>query len=342
MRRGWLLCLAKLFMLRCLRHAPATYLSATPKHPSHALPSPHALLRCCRADPELAGELGQPLQEALGFFAAARDACGPLLMRALREATGCAAALFKFCFFFLLLPSCCPAGLAHQIWHASAGSPRLTEISLATTQTEQVPLHPGGGALRAAPGRLRRPPPVGELPSSGLGSKDGGAAVRVPMAAHCRVGGGPKRLVTVPAQQHAAHPTKARSPPSLLHRPARARPRPAAGSTATLGPPRSSGPAGSAARGWRSGGRAASRAAAPAGRRTAHACTCWGGCCIGKAAPRMCDQSRPPLPSPRACRVGGAWRRLPRLPAGSAVLLFGLCTAWRSNDPDPSGGVPGG
>ncbi|PSC73078.1 2OG-Fe(II) oxygenase family [Micractinium conductrix] len=31
-------------------------------------------------------------------------------------------------------------------------------------------------------------------------------------------------------------------------------------------------------------------------------------------------------------RVGGAWRRLPHLPSGSAVFLFGLCTAWRSND----------
>lgn len=31
-------------------------------------------------------------------------------------------------------------------------------------------------------------------------------------------------------------------------------------------------------------------------------------------------------------RSGGAWRRVPRLAPGSAVLLFGLCTAWRSND----------
>lgn len=31
-------------------------------------------------------------------------------------------------------------------------------------------------------------------------------------------------------------------------------------------------------------------------------------------------------------RVGASWQALPQLPASSAVLLFGLCTAWRSND----------
>lgn len=33
-----------------------------------------------------------------------------------------------------------------------------------------------------------------------------------------------------------------------------------------------------------------------------------------------------------ACRVGDSWHVLPPLPPTSAVLLFGLCTAWRSND----------
>jgi hypothetical protein len=32
------------------------------------------------------------------------------------------------------------------------------------------------------------------------------------------------------------------------------------------------------------------------------------------------------------CRVGDSWHVLPPLPLTSAVLLFGLCTAWRSND----------
>lgn len=34
--------------------------------------------------------------------------------------------------------------------------------------------------------------------------------------------------------------------------------------------------------------------------------------------------------------VNGAWRRLPPLPPGTAVLLFGLCSAWRSNDRVPA------
>eukprot|EP00887_Chlorella_sp_A99_P008017 scaffold12.g8017.t1 len=41
-----------------------------------------------RADPGLAADLGAPLQEAVAFFGAARDACGPLLVAALREASG--------------------------------------------------------------------------------------------------------------------------------------------------------------------------------------------------------------------------------------------------------------
>ena len=44
----------------------------------------------------------------------------------------------------------------------------------------------------------------------------------------------------------------------------------------------------------------------------------------------------PTHPLARRSRVAGAWRRLPRLPAGTAVLLFGLCTAWRSNDRIPA------
>jgi len=33
-----------------------------------------------------------------------------------------------------------------------------------------------------------------------------------------------------------------------------------------------------------------------------------------------------------ADRVSDSWLALPPLPPTSAVLLFGLCTAWRSND----------
>ena len=35
---------------------------------------------------------------------------------------------------------------------------------------------------------------------------------------------------------------------------------------------------------------------------------------------------------PHMHRVGDTWHVLPALPPTSAVLLFGLCTAWRSND----------
>lgn len=34
--------------------------------------------------------------------------------------------------------------------------------------------------------------------------------------------------------------------------------------------------------------------------------------------------------------MAGTWQRLPPLPAGTAVLLFGICTAWRSNDRVPA------
>ncbi|KAL4458113.1 hypothetical protein ABPG75_012978 [Micractinium tetrahymenae] len=50
--------------------------------------SPHRMESLKSADPALAAELGEPLQAALGFFSAARDAYGPLLVAALREATG--------------------------------------------------------------------------------------------------------------------------------------------------------------------------------------------------------------------------------------------------------------
>lgn len=40
------------------------------------------------ADPGLASELGQPLEEVLAFFGSARDAYSPLLLAALSEATG--------------------------------------------------------------------------------------------------------------------------------------------------------------------------------------------------------------------------------------------------------------
>ncbi|KAL4432798.1 hypothetical protein ABPG77_008124 [Micractinium sp. CCAP 211/92] len=50
--------------------------------------SPHRVDSLARADPALAAELGEPLQAALGFFSAARDAYGPLLVAALGEATG--------------------------------------------------------------------------------------------------------------------------------------------------------------------------------------------------------------------------------------------------------------
>jgi len=42
-----------------------------------------------------------------------------------------------------------------------------------------------------------------------------------------------------------------------------------------------------------------------------------------------------PPTTPR-CRVGGAWRSLPRPSPGTAVLLFGICTAWRSNERIPA------
>lgn len=43
---------------------------------------------CDRADPALAAELGQPLEQALGFFGAAQQTYGPLLTAALTKATG--------------------------------------------------------------------------------------------------------------------------------------------------------------------------------------------------------------------------------------------------------------
>lgn len=53
-------------------------------HPCCPVPSP-----CPRsADPALAAELGEPLQAALGFFSAARDAYGPLMVAALSRQPG--------------------------------------------------------------------------------------------------------------------------------------------------------------------------------------------------------------------------------------------------------------
>ena len=48
----------------------------------------HASPLHCSSDPELAAELGEPLQEVVSFFTAVRDAYGPLLVEALGEATG--------------------------------------------------------------------------------------------------------------------------------------------------------------------------------------------------------------------------------------------------------------
>lgn len=55
---------------------------------SQPLPAAARPLPARSADPSLAAELGEPLQAALDFFFAARDAYGPLLVAALREATG--------------------------------------------------------------------------------------------------------------------------------------------------------------------------------------------------------------------------------------------------------------
>lgn len=45
---------------------------------------------------------------------------------------------------------------------------------------------------------------------------------------------------------------------------------------------------------------------------------------------------RPCAPPSLPHRVGGEWRRLPRPSPGTAVLLFGICTAWRSNERIPA------
>ncbi|KAI7837221.1 hypothetical protein COHA_008947 [Chlorella ohadii] len=50
--------------------------------------SPHRADDVTSADPDLAAELGQPLEQALGFFGAAQQTYGPLLLAALSQATG--------------------------------------------------------------------------------------------------------------------------------------------------------------------------------------------------------------------------------------------------------------
>lgn len=58
-----------------------------PQTPPLLLP----MLKTCtghRADPALAAELGQPLEQAMAFFGTAHQTYGPLLLGALSKATG--------------------------------------------------------------------------------------------------------------------------------------------------------------------------------------------------------------------------------------------------------------
>lgn len=59
-------------------------------------------------------------------------------------------------------------------------------------------------------------------------------------------------------------------------------------------------------------------------------------CRVLPGGSRWISAELPASECPHCCRVAGAWQRLPRLPAGTAVLLFGICTAWRSNDRIPA------
>ncbi len=87
---------ASLCCAPCPLHPPPALSACTPT-PAAPLPTPalpyRSHLPCLSivhwrsADPDLAAELGQPLEQALGFFGAAQQTYGPLLLAALSQAT---------------------------------------------------------------------------------------------------------------------------------------------------------------------------------------------------------------------------------------------------------------